>query len=108
MRTVEGIVAAHVAATERRRQGRPIWGEKLRLGDVFHNDDLSFIERRDAIVTRIKATRWYRDADPHEFDGLHDVVENLATEESPDDFDYWWDELYDLADVARVWIETIQ
>ena len=78
------------------------------LADVFHNDDLTFIEKRDAIVARIKATRWHKDADPHEFDGLVDIVENLATEESADDFDYWWGELYDLADRDRVWIETVK
>lgn len=107
MRTAEGIVHAHQLATERRRQGKPIWAGRLNVGDLFHNDDLTFIEKRDAIVARIKATRWYKDADPHQWEGLHDVVENLATEESPDDFDYWWDQLYDIADVDRIWIETI-
>jgi hypothetical protein len=108
VRTVEGIVASHRAATELRRQGKPIWAETLRLGDVFHNDDMPFIERRDAIVARIKATRWYKGADPLEFDGLVDIVENLATEGAVEDFDYWWDELYDLADRDRIWIETIR
>ena len=26
--------------------------------------------------------------------------------DDPDDFDYWWDELYDYADDERVWIDT--
>ena len=93
-------------ARSRIKAGLPSWAGKLDVSDVFHNDDLTFIEKRDAIVARIKATRWYKNADPHEFDGLHDVVENLATEETADDFDYWWDQLYDIADVDRIWINT--
>jgi hypothetical protein len=69
VRTVEGIVHAHQLATERRRQGKPIWAGRLNVGDLFHNDGLTFIEKRDAIVARIKATRWYKDADPHQWDG---------------------------------------
>ncbi|MFD6400753.1 hypothetical protein [Nocardia sp. NPDC060249] len=106
-RTVDRIVATHQLAQERRRTGRPVWAEKIDLSDVFRDPAMTFIERRDAIVARLKQSRWFKDADPHEFDGVHDIVdEHLAEAENTDEWDAWWDELYDLADYARVWIGT--
>lgn len=106
-RSVEHIVAIHQLAAERRQQGRPVWAETLDVSDVFHDDELSFEERRDAIVAVLKASRWYRKADQHAFDGVVDIVnDHLAYAENADEFDAWWDELYDLADYDRVWIKT--
>ncbi|TDP29838.1 hypothetical protein [Nocardia ignorata] len=106
-RTVEHIVATHELAHERRRAGRPIWAEKVDLRDVFRNPDMTFIECRDAIVARLKRSRWFVEADPLECDGVHDIIAvHLAHAEDTDEWDGWWDELYDLADYARVWIGT--
>ncbi|MFC4373311.1 hypothetical protein ACFO5K_04280 [Nocardia halotolerans] len=84
-----------------------MWDEKVDLSATFHNPDMTFIERRDAIVARLKRTRWFKTADQHEFDGVHDIIaEHLAHAEDTEEWDGWWDELYDLADYARVWIGT--
>jgi hypothetical protein len=79
------------------------WNEKIELADVFHNDDLSFTERRDIIVARIKRSRWYHQADIDNGD-LLDIVDALADSDTEDEFDGSWDELYDLADEDRVWV----
>lgn len=34
------------------------------------------------------------------------MVDYLADTEDPEDFDYWWNQLYDQADYDRVWIST--
>jgi hypothetical protein len=106
VRDIEHLVTAHKIAAERRKQGKPIWAEELRLGDIFHNDDMSFPEKRDAIVARIRATRWYKGEDSEEWGGLHDVTDNLSDARDVEEFDYIWNDIYDLADYARVWIET--
>lgn len=106
-RTADHIVATHQLAQQRVRTGLPVWAEKVDLSAVFHNPDMTFTARRDAIVAQLKRTRWYKTADPHEFDGVHDIIaEHLASAEGTAEWDGWWDELYDLADFARVWIRT--
>ncbi|WP_043598935.1 hypothetical protein [Nocardia otitidiscaviarum] len=107
-RTIDHIVATHQLAADRRRQGRPIWDETIDVSDVFHNEDMSFEEIRDVVVAKIKASRWYRKADPHDFNGVREITDDhLAHADDVDEFDGWWDELYDLADYARVWIKTV-
>ena len=102
--TADHRVEMYRLATERRNAGRPIWAHKINLADVFHNDDLTFTEKRDAIVARIRATRWFKDCD--EYDDLPQFVEELADARTPDEFDGPWDCIYDIADADRVWIAT--
>ena len=104
-RTVDHIVETHQLAAARVAAGLPVWAERINLRDVFHNDNMTFVERRDAIVAAIRVTRWYRNVD--EDDWLREIVENLACADDADEFDGWWDELYDQADIDRVWIGTI-
>ena len=89
---------------ERRAAGKPSWEHTLRLADVFHNDDLTFEQKRDAIVRRIRATTWFKQYD--EFDDLPAFVEELAGTEDNAEFNAVWSEIYDVADADRVWIET--
>lgn len=106
-RSVEHLVAVHALATQRRRQRKPVWAHQLDLSGVFHDDALTFEQRRDAIVAIIKASRWYRRADRNQLDGVVDIVDDhLAYAETADEFDDRWDELYDLAGYERVWIKT--
>lgn len=77
------------------------WLLTIDLKDVFHNEDLPFEQKRDEIVRRIRATGWHGD---HPW--LEEIVDNLAESEDENDFDSWWDELYDVADIDRVWIAT--
>ena len=62
------------------RPGKPIRVHKINLADVFHNDDLTFEQRRDAIVRRIRATTWFKnyDRDHDRFNDLPQFVEELA------------------------------
>jgi hypothetical protein len=89
---------------QRRATGRPSWEHQLKLADVFHNDDLTFEQKRDEIVRRIRASAWFRGC--HKDDDLVCTVEELADTEDVPAFDYVWDAIYDLADADRVWIET--
>lgn len=80
-----------------------VWTHKLNLADVFHDDALTFEVKRDTIVRRIKAARFY-DADNWTLFG---IVDELADTTDVEDFDYVWSEFYDWADAERVWISTI-
>lgn len=79
------------------------WDHTLKLADVFHNDALSFEQRRDKIVRRIRAAKFY---DPESY-ALPDLVEELSETTDADDFDQAWDAFYDWADVHRVWVSTV-
>jgi hypothetical protein len=103
-RTIEGIVDAHRVASERRAAGRPIWDERVNLRDVFHNEAMTFEERRDVIVARLRRSRWVRGMD--EYDAVPQLLEELAETSDGDEFDGPWDEIYDYADADRVWIGT--
>lgn len=103
-RTVEHIVETHRLASERRAAGKPIWDYTIDLSSVFHSDDMSFEQKRDAIVRILRASRWIKDLD--EFDNAVQAVNELANAEDTEEFDSWFDELYDCADVDRAWIKT--
>jgi hypothetical protein len=105
-RTVDHIVAAHQLAAERRTSGRPVWDETVDVSDVWRDDALSFERRRDAIVAKLKASHWYQRDGADEGDELNEVVWSLAEADDADCFDHHWDELYDLADYACIWIKT--
>jgi hypothetical protein len=89
---------------ERRAAGKPSWEHRVNLADVFHNDDLTFIEKRDVIVARIRASAWFKSYG--EYDDLPQFVEELADTEDVDAFDGVWDCIYDITDADRVWIAT--
>lgn len=78
------------------------WTETIKLGDVFYNDDITFIGKRDVIVGRIKNSKWFKRQ--HEFDTLPELVEELSDTESVEDFDEVWSAIYDEADADKVWI----
>lgn len=103
--TAEHRAEMHRIASERRAQGKPIWDRKIRLGDVFHNDALTFEQKRDTIVTRIRNSGWLKGRD--EFDELVLAVEELAESDNVNWFDSVWSLIYDIADYDRVWIDTI-
>jgi hypothetical protein len=93
-------------ARQRTAAGLPVWDRKIQLADVFHDEGLTFEQRRDAIVARLRQSPWIADRDRDGFDRLGEIVENLADAPDTREFDDWWDELYDHADVDRVWIAT--
>ncbi len=82
----------------------PHWNEKIQLADVWKNDDLGFTVQRDEIVKRVKASHWYQNRDSAGCDERGEAVDNLAEAENFDEFNNWWNELYDYFDADRVWI----
>ncbi len=104
-RTVEHIVDMHQLARDRRNAGLPVWAETIDLKDIWQDDDMPEMTKRDAIVARIKASRWYRNRDSAGFDERGEAVDNLADAADEDEFNGWWDELYDFWDADRVWIK---
>lgn len=101
-RTIESIVESHRAAAALRAAGRPIWAHRINLADVFRNDELSFEQRRDALVRRIRKSPWAKDNY-----SLGEMLDELADGTTVEDFDYVWDAIYDEADRDRVWIATV-
>lgn len=83
------------------------WAERIELKDIFHNEDLTFEQRRDAIVKRLQESSWYKmSCDDHP--DMQELIDNdLAMAEDTDEFDVAWDILYDYADTDRVWINTL-
>lgn len=104
-RSVEHIVAMHQLAEERRKAGKPVWAYKVDLSEVFHNDDIPFEDKRGRIATTIKASNWYRDR--ADFSNLDEIADGLAFADDTEEFDGWFDELYDRADYDRAWIKTV-
>lgn len=105
-RDIDHIVATHQIAQERRSAGKPVWAHTLDLRDVYHSDEPTFTERRDAIVRRIKASRWYTNRDAAGFDEFGELIENLAAADDQAEFNEYFDAVYDQADCDRVWIQT--
>lgn len=103
-RTVDHIVETHRLARARQDAGLPIWDRRINLKDVFRNEDMTFEQRRDVIVRRIKRSPWYTEQE--DYSHLHDVVIDLEEADDAEEFDSAWDEMYDLADIDRVWIAT--
>ena len=83
----------------------PHWAYTLDVSDVFHNEDLSFEQIRDAVAARIRVSPWYARYGGEGTD-LGDVVEELAEADSVNNFDWTWNEIYNLADKDRCWIIT--
>lgn len=96
----EHRAAMHSLATERRAAGLPAWDKRINLADVFHNQDLTFEQRRDAIVKRIYGSGWNSDE-------AYTLAADLADTQNAEEFDEVWNAVYDLADYDRVWIATL-
>ena len=103
-RTVEHIVETHRIASNLRRAGRPIWSETIDLSAFWGDNSLDFETKRDMICDAFRRSRWYRNS-VHTEDSIIEIVDHLADAEDWDDFNGWWDEMYDLADYARIWIK---
>lgn len=80
------------------------WKMTIDLRGTFHADDMSFIERRDVIVERMRKSRWYKGY--NEYDYLPELIDELSETPNESDFDMVWDTIYDIANEDRVWIAT--
>lgn len=101
-RTADHIGGVHALAAGLRKAGKPIWAHRVNVADIWNDDDLAFEQKRDGIAARLKASSWLKGRD--EFDAVVIAVEGLEQAEDYDEFNGWWDELYDHADFDRVWI----
>jgi hypothetical protein len=80
------------------------WRYTVKLGDVWRSDAMTFEQRRDAIVERLRSSGWAsRSANRSE---LLDIIDDLEHSVDAENFDYAWGALYDLADYDRAWIDT--
>lgn len=78
------------------------WKHTLKLKDVFHRDDMTFEQRRDEIVHRIKTSPFWDEYDddlPNLTDELQRALDTTAFDETWSAFYYWFDE-------NLVWVET--
>jgi hypothetical protein len=78
----------------------PQWNQKIKLGDVWSNDDLSWEEKRDAIIPRL------RRLSDDEFGGLEALLDELAGTDTVEYFDEVWGAIYDYGDDYRIWIDV--
>ena len=80
------------------------WQHKIRLADVFHDEDRTFLERRDAIVLRCKTQlrRIYSESEDLQY-----LLEELSETEDEDQFDEIWNDFYDWCDDNQVWVATV-
>jgi hypothetical protein len=78
----------------------PAWAHTLDIKDIFHDDAKEFEEKRDEIVRRIRAAAFYDEEE------IGYLVTDLAEADDVEDFDYYWNNFYDWADYARVWVAT--
>lgn len=81
-----------------------VWLYKLDVSDVFHNDSLSLIEKRNIITKRIRTSAWAKTHD--EYSQLTLLLDELAEVEDDAEFDSVWDCIYDIADKDKCWIKT--
>ncbi|MEV0267756.1 hypothetical protein AB0H43_03190 [Hamadaea sp. NPDC050747] len=83
----------------------PHWEYRVNVADVWRNPEMTFEQRRDSIVATLRRNRWFK-IEGDEGSELHEVVEGLSHADDATDFDHFWDQLYDLADLDRAWIAT--
>jgi hypothetical protein len=103
-RTVDGIVEAHRIAGQRRAEGRRVWDLTLDVSVWFGNEEMSFEQRRDAIVRKIRKSSW-----PKHNEDVDELLDELSEVETEEAFNKVWDDLYDIADLDsgyRVWIKV--
>ena len=104
--TVDHRVATFEAAQKLRQAGRPVWAFTVRFAPIFHDESLTFEERRDQLVGILRRSKWFKSHEIQCGTHLGEIAEGLADAEDVEEFDGWWDEMYDEADYDRVWIVT--
>ena len=106
-RTIDHILATHDVAQSRRAAGKPIWDRRINVCLPHEpSDDFKEIEaNRAAWASELKGSSWYKNGDDSvrfAIDRIDEVVIECA--DDVDDINDALDEMYDLADIDRVWI----
>lgn len=82
------------------------WLVTVDVSDEWKNfQENGFQKSVELIVAKIKESGW-RDLTPYP-DTFDELLADLENSYDLDEFNGWWNELYDLADSDRVWIATI-
>lgn len=85
----------------------PQWTLTIRLGDLvqqWKNGDINIAELADLVTTRLKESGWRAFTPyPHTWD---EKVAQVQSAETPGEYEAAFEDLYDIADLDRVWIET--
>lgn len=82
----------------------PSWAMSIHLSDIWKSEELSFPERRDGVVDRIRKSGWETITNHPLY--LTGTVNILAECDDVVEFDHYWNNIYDIADEDRVWIST--
>ena len=69
------------------------WKRRVAVHPEFHDPGLEFAARRDAIVAKLRASGW-----PDLNSDVGELVDELATTTTPEEFDEVWSAIYDEAD----------
>lgn len=84
----------------------PRWFETINLSEVWDKDRFNtFEDHRDAIVSKLKESFWYKASD-EACEDLAWLVDELGDVENYSDFNFVFNRIYDVADEDRVWIDT--
>jgi len=85
----------------------PQWNQTIELGDLvqqYKNQQVDISELAELVAERIKRSGWRQLTPyPDDFDGLLAQLQNVEDRQG---YGAVFDEIYDLADSDRVWIET--
>lgn len=88
--------------------GTAHWKHRVDVSDVFHDEDLTFEDRRDIIVARFRESEAIQDLTDDNGPELALLVDELAEVDTFSYFDMVWHAIYDLADNRKwLWISTI-
>lgn len=84
------------------------WVETIDVREFFKSSSEDTFETdRDGIVSALKNSRWYREyQDKPGKPSLRICVNELSRAETLEDFNYYWNLLYSLADRDRRLIKT--
>lgn len=98
------LQAIHELAESRRQRGQPLWDEVIDAS-MLNDPTLSFDDIRDKIVENLRASKWLKD-NPHP--SVERAVDALVITGNDVEFDAIWNRIYDLADIDRVWLDTVK
>ncbi len=82
----------------------PFWAGTIDVSHIW-SSTIPFSEKRDGVVAAIMGSQWYLDQ-VAEGGPIVAIVDDLSTANTISEFNEWWNELYDFADLDRIWIAT--
>lgn len=109
--TPEHKAEMYSLAQGRRRSGLPSWKYQLDLAEIFVGvSKLSFAEKRDETVRRIRASSWFRACRlqakrENYLSAIEELADEMSEVDGTDEFDYVMNAIYDQADYDRCWIK---